>query len=310
MKRWTATLAVLGLIGISTTALAQKLTVKDARSAYAALIKQGKNPRLADGKKPRYVTYKVKNKEGKLEPVKVWIGGPALISPVPIPGPDPKPTPVRMAVKVWAELSDSRGTHTGRLVNIQRYKWQKNERFYFWFESAVPVQMSLTQYYDVGPSEAKKPRLVSPNRYFPKTYATVPAGEPTYFPQLFKTDDTLADEFAMLTLVAAGATIIDEGKVVRCPINQDILEDGGSGSVLKDTEEFFITLTPKRVPFKKSPKKKLSPRLLQAVDPQGIPSPVTPENPTRVTSERPDVVALFVLGSETIGHLPLRFWKK
>jgi len=321
MKRLTATLAVLSLAVISTTAVAQKLTLKDAKKAFSALTARSKSPTLKTtaGQKPQYKTYKVKNKKGKIEEVKVWVGKPALIKPVDVEGGE-KPAQVHMGVKVWAELSDENGTHTGKLVNIQRYKWQKNEHFYFWFETATPVQMSLVQYYDVGPSEAKKPRLVSPNRDFPKTYATVPAGEATYFPQLFKTDDNLADEFAMLTLVAAGESVAppEGGSKVQSPINdpeklpatEGDENGGGIGAVFKDTDRFYAKLSPKTVSFKKSPKKTLSPRLLQAVDEKGTPDPSKPGELERTTYDKADEACLFVLGSQTVGHLPLRFWKK
>src|SRR5262249_42266149 len=118
--------------------------------------------------------------------VRVWQGPPSRLQPVP-PDIGGGP-PVQMAVKGWAELSDRAGNLSGQFVNVEMFRWQPGQRFYFWLESPIPIQVSLFQYYDILPLEARTPRLVSPDPAFPNTYATVVPGQPFRFPQLFRTD--------------------------------------------------------------------------------------------------------------------------
>jgi hypothetical protein len=314
MRLLAKSAALVAAVALCVPAAVADPTIADAKKAYEALKKQGMaTPKLAPGTTGGEVTYQATDAAGKKVDYTVWVGSPRLITPVEVATKDgPKCT---LGLRVWAELSDAQGTHTGKYVNIQRYGWGRSEYFYFWFETAIPVQISLMQYYDVGPAEAKNPKLVSPDPKFPKTYSTVPAGRATYFPQLFRTDDTNADEFVTLTVVAAGAPVTpitpaepgkDPPPATPLPINQP-QGMGGGINVFGDTSNALARATPPTTSTLGMPK---SASLVAVVDPMGTPPYQRPPELPQTTADNPDQVSIFYLGNQQMGHLPLRFWHR
>jgi hypothetical protein len=238
--------------------------------------------------------------------------------PGPAPGPTPGPAPAQLCVKVWAELSDDKGTQTNQFVPIEMYKWHPDERFYFWVESPVPVQLSLSQYYNISAAEAKDPKLVSPNPAFPNTYATVAPGQPFRFPQLFKCDHTQRDEFVTLTVIQAGAPVPappspgQPPQPTPLPVNDPGTPANVPQAVLQQQTTLLTLLSQSTVLVRKegtgvklSYNKEKEPYRLETVP------PVLPagSSPTTYTSSDVSNVCLYALGSQTMGMLPLRFSK-
>ena len=311
------------------------------------LAKQVFDKQMAQAKKdkqnePTKRTFTIKDGNGWQKKVinktviDVWVGKSPRVEPV---NPDPvlipgkeKPTPIQTCVRVWAELSDEKGTQTNQFVNLEFYKFLPEQRFYFWLESPTPVQLSLTQYYDVGPSEAKQPKLVSPDERFPKTFATVRPGTPFRFPQLFKVDKTQADEFVTLTVIRASETIDIPSpptepptKPVVCPVNtpgpvntpdppvvgtMQLTQTCSMMGYLNQNSTVLIRKDGKRTYKNKAEEY----RRLEAVNPI-IPSPEDPKvnpklDPGTYTTNDYHTIAMFALGSQTMGHLPLRIRKR
>jgi hypothetical protein len=344
----------------------QKGLIEKAKQIFQNQLKQAKEKNLAnpsvarkEGDEAGWETKIIKDDKGKDVQVKVFVGngkkgaGVARVEPVdpmgiplppPPPGPGPAPPPqVQLCVKVWAELSDEQGTQTGKFVNIEMFKWQPDQRFYFWCDAPVPVQLSLLQYYNVGPQEAKDPKLVSPNPAFPNTYATVVPGQPFRFPQLFKCDHTQRDEFVTLTVLQAGAPIPvppSPGQAPQptvppinqpspppptpttppAPVTPTVLSQQNTMLSLV-SQNTMLVRKEKDGSIKLSYNKEKEPYRLEAINPvlppvggpPGTPPmPPTgapPAGPTTFTSPDFNVVCMYALGTQTMGMLPLRFSK-
>lgn len=248
--------------------------------------------------------------------VKVWQGPAPRITPVTPAGGGgtTPPAPVQMCVKVWAELSDPTGKQSGQFVGIELYKWKPKQQFYFWVEAPVPVQLSLFQNFDVGLAASKPPVLVSPNAMFPLTYTTVEPGTPFRFPQLFETDKDQRDEFVTLTVLAAGQTVtIGTGPTtttIECPLNNPATVGNVNQNVLTQQTNVFVNQNPGPISLGGMGERSFGARDRNA---QKL-SPVNPDlpagsNPSTFTSPDSNQVALFALGGQNIGHLPLRFSK-
>lgn len=286
----------------------QKLTTTQAKKAYADLKTQADKG---------YARTQFKEVTINNQKVKVYQGNAPRLNPVdPMGGGPNPPPPVQMCVKVWAELSDPAGTKSGQFVNIELYKWKPKQQFYFWVESAVPINLSLFQNYDVGLAEARPPKLVSPDPKFPLTYSTCEAGVPFRFPQLFETDLNLREEFVTLTVIAAGASV-PVGPGPNPPVIQQPLNDPNAGMVINNNTlvnqtNVFVSQNPG--PLDAAPMGGGS-RSFRAKDREGQRmGPVNPElppgaNPQTFASPDGNVVAMFAIGSQNIGHLPLRFSK-
>lgn len=115
-------------------------------------------------------------------------------NPVTIPGPDR--TDVSMAVKLWGEIAE--GRDKGRYVNLQKYKWQRSQKFRLHVSSAFPVSMGVFQTY---PEDRPPTKQVSPTRSVPSTFSIIPAAADYSLPFFFKTDDDLRDEIIQFTFV-------------------------------------------------------------------------------------------------------------
>lgn len=333
----------------------QQKDLDKAKDIFNKLLQQSKTKDLANPSIVRkenedagWETKVIMDDKGKPHNVKIYVGkgtpktGVARVEPVdpmglpvpppppPMPGaPPPPPSGVQTMVKVWAELSDEQGTHSGKLVNIELYKWHPVEYFYFWFDAPIPVQMSIQQYYNVGPQEAKDPKLVSPSPAFPNTYATVVPGAPTSFPQLFRTDKTQRDEFVTLTVLQAGVPIPVPPSPGQAPVptvpplnTPTAPPPAGTppapvaNNVFTQNNNMLNLLAPATVLVRKEGDKvKLSytkdkePYRLEPINPPTPPPPTPNIPPSAATFTDPNMVAMYALGTQNMGMLPLRFSK-
>ena len=108
---------------------------------------------------------------------------------------DGKEVTVCGVVKMWAVLADKTGKEISGPVNMKLHKWQAEEYFYLYFESATPILVSLHQLYpETGHPMAGETRLVLPDKEFPKSLEAIPAGTAVRMPILMQMDRTLVDE--------------------------------------------------------------------------------------------------------------------
>jgi len=124
--------------------------------------------------------------------------------PTDAPPPPTTPIPMQLAVRVWGQLVDYAG-NPGPFVNLQKHKWQRNERFYLWIDTAVPLQLSIFQNYPDGRPAS---RQVTPDPRFPATFATIMPGRPFRYPVMLKVDDDLRDEIISIIAVRADAGVL------------------------------------------------------------------------------------------------------
>jgi len=127
--------------------------------------------------------------------------------------------PVKLGMKVWAELVGQDGqTGTGQYVNLERYRFKPKERFYLWFESASPIQISLFQHY-YGPTATKDSRLVLPQPDYPKSYETLLSGKPVRYPILLETDNDLRQELMSIVAYTPGTPFAGNQPLPICTVS-------------------------------------------------------------------------------------------
>ena len=250
-----------------------------------------------------YAKLNLPDESSNLPAVPVWCGPATHIQPV---IPFENCPPVSLCVKVWAELADESNNPLGTFVNIQKYKWKAKQRFYLWMESPIPVQVSLAQFYDVGPQEAKKPKLVMPDTKKPLSFATVVPGSPFRHPQVISMDNNLADEFAMLTIIQAGALLnIGNGPAAPLPINT--LPENPTQAQCTTAAQQTITVlqnATQSVTINTETLKPSGPTVSRFI----LPTDAAPSVQVTKPGETDDV-AMFALSAGNMGHLPLRFRK-
>jgi hypothetical protein len=88
---------------------------------------------------------------------------------------------------------------------LQKYRWQRSERFYLWLDTAVPLQLSIFQNYPDGRPES---RQVTPDERYPATFATIMPGRPFRYPVLLQADDDLRDEIVSIIVVRADTGVL------------------------------------------------------------------------------------------------------
>lgn len=187
----------IGLIGLVSPSMAQtanstNVDRQELDTAFDSLKQGALNALELDGAATKETT--VQTKDG---PSKVQIVGPCQIPPGPLLPQCPQP--VQLGVKIWAQLIDQAGNE-GPFVNLTKYKWSPNQRFYLWLETAVPIQMAFFQNYPEGilPS-----RQITPDERFPETFGTIMPGRPHRFPVLLAMDDNLINEQVSIVVVRA-----------------------------------------------------------------------------------------------------------
>jgi len=131
--------------------------------------------------------------------------------------PGPGNRPVCMAIKIWGEIVE--GPNKGKLVNLDKYKWQRRQKFRLHVSSAFDVTMAVFQ---VFPENRPAAVQVSPLKEYPETFSTIPRCKDYVLPFLFETDDDLIDETVQFVFV--------RGESRRCPLHSI----SSNGSVVKD----------------------------------------------------------------------------
>lgn len=133
--------------------------------------------------------------------------------------PGPGNRPVCMAIKIWGEIVE--GPNRGKLVNLDKYKWQRREKFRLHVSSAFDVTMAVFQ---VFPENNPPAVQVSPLKQYPETFSTIPRCKDYVLPFLFETDDNLVDETVQF--------VFARGESRRCPLHAI----SSNGSVVKDID--------------------------------------------------------------------------
>jgi hypothetical protein len=134
--------------------------------------------------------------------------------------PGPGNTQIRTAIKIWGELVE--GPNAGKMVNLEKYKWQRGQKFRLHVSSAFHTTMAVFQVYE----ENRPPAVqVSPLKSIPETFSTIPPGKDYALPFLFETDDDLVDETIQF--------VFARGESTRCPLQS---LSGNGGTVVKDID--------------------------------------------------------------------------
>jgi hypothetical protein len=202
---------------------------------------------------------------------------------------------VKTMIKVWAAPVKDKD-ETGDYVHLSKYKWQKKERFYLYFESAVPVQIGLYQDYPEASDPNKKTRQVMPDPAFPDSYQTIMPGQPYRFPILMEMDDNLEPEY--MAIVVSAVAGLDQ--VINKPDPGTGTDPGGATRLAKAQKEGIDKLY-------KDIKGKPKARFNASVDPVDPNKPVDPGSKT--SSKSPDDVAIIAFGPENYGYILLKLHK-
>jgi|GEM_PF-3712575 len=83
--------------------------------------------------------------------------------------PGPGNVPVCMAIKIWGEIVE--GPDKGKFVNLDKYKWQRQQKFRLHVATAFDITMAVFQ---VFPENRPSAVQVSPLKKYPETFSTIP----------------------------------------------------------------------------------------------------------------------------------------
>jgi len=282
-KVLTLTVGVTALaLGVSQLAPAQPGKAVSRQAFMAAFAKQKANAqgvmktaKVTERALPGGARVKVANvsKDLRFNPVPIApVGG--TVTPM-------TPT-ATVLVKIWAApvVGDK---ETGQFVNLSLYKWRPKERFYLYFESAVPVHIGLYQDY---PNTTNPTRKVLPDTNYPDSFKTIMPGVPYRFPILMEMDNTNEAEFMSIVFVSAGT----EPLVINQPP-----EKPGSGSPPEDPNAVA---------------RKYQGAIDSIATKARAKARFAPVQPTTVmTSTSPDDVAVCAFGPENYGFIQLKLFK-
>jgi hypothetical protein len=97
--------------------------------------------------------------------------------------------PVGSAIRIWGEILT--GRDAGKLVNLQRYKFQPTQRFKLHVQSAYPLSMAV---YQTFPEDRPPSKQVSPVDRVPESFSVIPAAADFAVPIEFELDNDQRDE--------------------------------------------------------------------------------------------------------------------
>jgi len=125
-----------------------------------------------------------------------------------------------MAIKIWGEIVE--GPDKGKFVNLDKYKWQRQQKFRLHVATAFDITMAVFQ---VFPENRPSAVQVNSLKEYPETFSTIPRCKDYVLPFEFETDDDLIDETVQFVFV--------RGESRRCPLHSI----SSNGSVVKDIAE-------------------------------------------------------------------------
>jgi hypothetical protein len=184
-------------------------------------------------------------------------------------------------------------------VHLEKYKWQRKQRFYVWFESAAPVYVGFWQDYD-GKAPSRK---VLPDERFPQSYSAILPGQPFRFPVLLEMDNDLNNEFMSIEVVLANNPDVPINKPNAVDMNPPPgMPPGLDKGIMKKHDQAMVDLMAKA---RKDPRFKFNPT------PDGMNPMVPPSVPPPPPGQQfnPDEVAIIAVAREGFSHIQLRLKK-
>jgi hypothetical protein len=282
---------LLTFLGLPQCGHAQEVSRKDLLKAFSQLQKNAKKA-IDDS------DLQVRSRSFPSGDAEVLVGDAGRYGPVDVPI-NGKPVPVKMMVKVWA-MPVKDGRETGQAVHLEKYKWQRKERFYLYFESAVPVQIGLYQDY-VG-DRAPERRL--PDGKHPESYKTLMPGRSQRLPVLLEMDDNLHDELMSIVAVVAGSQ-------PELSINQPEKQKPEKQTPPKEEKVAVVTRARSHGEAMDtiSRKCRAGNKRFRATSQFLDVSNQVADPGSQVISTNPDDVAIIAFGPETFGYIQLKLHK-